>query len=358
MSDVAPPPAAATGWPADLIDRMPAAVAVIDADGHWQCANPALAALLDTVPAQLVGAAAHREWLPELAERIDACLAQLPATEGLEDVPMMLRGATEGPPRPLRATLRPLDGGAAALLQLVDDRARHGLEAQQEMLAFGISHELRAPVRAIEQFARRLLALEADFDPATARDHLQRIQDAAGHAGSLIDALLETMRAARPPRPPAPVDISLLGDWICAELQDAEPGRAADIHIAPDLWAWGDEHALKQMLGKLLHNAWKFSAHRERVRIELDGARVGDRLQLQLRDAGRGFDMRYAERLFVPFRRLHGADDGAGHGLGLAIAQQLARAQGGHLRVDATPDVGTTLFIELPAVPDEDAPRP
>jgi len=81
-------------------------------------------------------------------------------------------------------------------------------------------------------------------------------------------------------------------------------------------------------------------------------------MQLRLRDGGRGFDMRYADRLFVPFKRLHGADDGAGHGLGLAIAQRIAQAHGGHIRVQSEPDIGTTFTIELPAVPDEDAARP
>lgn len=355
MSDAAPLRNAAESCTfADLIDQLPNGLAVLAADGIWLRANVALGDLWGVAPAALVGQAAHRNRLPALADRIDAALARLPdADDTLRDV------AVPDDPggRHLRLTLQPLADGTA-LLQLHDDTALKALEAQQETLAFGISHELRAPVRAIEQFARRLMAQDGTADPQTARDHLQRIQQASSHAGGLIDALLETMRAARPPRTAGAVDISLLGDWVCAELQDADRARAAEIHIAPDLWAWGDEHALKQLLGKLLHNAWKFSAQRETVRITLDGERVGDRLQLRLRDAGRGFDMRYAERLFVPFRRLHSADDGAGHGLGLAIAQQLARAQGGHIRVESEPDAGTTFFIELPAVPDEDAAAP
>ncbi|MDR7194471.1 PAS domain-containing sensor histidine kinase [Luteimonas terrae] len=355
MSDIAPLRTTAdAGASVDLIDQLPTSLAVLAPDGRWLRANPAMGALWGIDPIALTGRVAHQTHLPALADRIDAALAQLPAADdSLRDVAV----TDDAAGRHLRLTLQPLADGTA-LLQLHDDSALKRLEAQQETLAFGISHELRAPVRAIEQFARRLLAHDAAADPQTARDHLQRIQHAAGHAGGLIDALLETMRASRPPRAAAAVDISLLGDWICAELQDADPGRAAEIHIAPDLWAWGDEHTLKQLLGKLLHNAWKFSAHRDTVRIELEGERVGDRLQLRLRDAGRGFDMRYAERLFVPFRRLHSADDGAGHGLGLAIAQQLARAQGGHIRVESEPDAGTTFFIELPAVPDEDAAAP
>ena len=342
--------------PVDLIDQLPIGVAVIGADGRWQRANPALGALLGVDAGMLAGRAAHHDLLPGLSARIDAALARLPEDADLHDVPVTLAAGDSGPQWHQRPALRARAGSAGALLQLHDGSAQQALEAQQETLAFGISHELRAPVRAVEQFARRLLAQEGD--PDRGREYLKRIQHAAGQAGGLIDALLETMRASRPSRPPAAVDIGMLGEWVGVELQEADPGRPADIRVTPDLWAWGDEHALKQMLGKLLHNAWKFSAHREVIRIELDGARVGDRLQLEVRDQGRGFDMRYAERLFVPFRRLHGADDGAGHGLGLAIAQQLARAQGGHIRVHSTPDVGTTFFIDLPAAPDEDASGP
>jgi len=350
MLDVPPPRATARhGVSADLIEQLPEALAVLGPDGAWRRANGPMCAALACTP-DAIGGPLHRERLPGVATRIDRALADRTAIEDLE-VPETADG------RRWRLALRPL-GDGDWLLRLHDDGRLRALEAQHEMLAFGISHELRAPVRAIEQFARRLLQQGADADPQVARDHLGRIQDAAAHAGGLIDALLEAMRAPRAPRPAAPVDIGLLVDWIGAELQDADPQRAAQIDVAPDLWAWGDEHALKQMLGKLLHNAWKFSAHRDVVRIGVTGQRVGRRLHLQVRDHGRGFDMRYAERLFVPFRRLHSAEEGAGHGLGLAIAQQLARAQGGHIRVESAPDAGTTFHIELPAVPDEDAPGP
>ncbi|MCD9027947.1 PAS domain-containing protein [Luteimonas sp. BDR2-5] len=343
-----------------LFDRLRSGIAVLAADGTWLQANPALGCLLRVDPATLAGGPAHRTALAPVAAEIDAAVARIAdGGDGLQLLPVTV-STEDGGDRHLQLDLQPLpagraDGATRLLLQLHDVTAQHELERQQETLAFGISHELRAPVRAVEQFSRRLIA-QGGGD-AVAQEHLQRISGAAVNAGGLIDALLEYMRAGKSSRPARAVDISLLGAWVCAELQDAEPARAADIAIAPDLWALGDEHAIKQMLGKLLHNAWKFSSQRERVSIAIDGEAVDGRMRLTIRDAGRGFDMRYAGKLFAPFRRLHSADDGGGHGLGLVIAQRLAHAQGGRIRVQSEQGIGSTFFIDLPAVPDEGVPQ-
>ena len=348
------------GMSPEILDHLRIGIAVLSADGSWLQANRTLGGLLGEDPATLTGTPAHRRVLAPVAAQIDAAIATLAdGGDGLHQLPVAVTTA-DGGQRFLQLDLHALpattaDDGARLLLQLQDVSALHELQRQQETLAFGISHELRAPVRAIEQFSRRLAA--RGDDEATAQQHLQRISSAALTAGGLIDALLEYMRAGQAARAPRAVDISLLGVWICAELQDAEPTRAADIDIAPDLWAWGDEHALKQMLGKLLHNAWKFSSDCARVSITLRGETTDGRLRLTLRDAGRGFDMRYADKLFSPFRRLHSADDGGGHGLGLAIAQRLAHAQGGQIRVQSAQGAGSTFSIELPAVPDEGVPQ-
>ena len=150
------------------------------------------------------------------------------------------------------------------------------------------------------------------------------------------------------------VDVSLLCDWIVAELQDADPARDAVVAVPAGLQARGDEHWLKVMLHKLLENAWKFSAGRERVEITVQGQVVGDRLHLSIHDRGSGFDMRYADKLFVPFQRLHGPEQGGGNGLGLAIALQVAERHGGRLRGTSRPGGGSTFFIDLPAATGRD----
>lgn len=222
---------------------------------------------------------------------------------------------------------------------------------QLEQFTHGISHDLRAPLRAIDSFASVLQGELGDDAPAAARDHLERIRAASARAGSLIDALLELSRAGRNPLQRQPVDLSLLADWVLVELQDADQGRTAQVEVQSGLSVSGDERALKQMLRQVLHNAWKFST--DPVRIQVSGERVGDTVQLQVRDSGSGFDMQYTDKLFEPFQRLHGADAGGGHGIGLAIAQRIIERHGGRIHARSTPGEGSVFHIELPAAGEE-----
>lgn len=219
---------------------------------------------------------------------------------------------------------------------------------QQQALTQGISHDLRAPLRSIDSFAVLLGQRLQDALDDTARDHLHRIRDAAARMGALLDSLQQLSQAGRSPLRHAAVDLSMLADWVGAELQDAEPGREAQVDVAPSLSVHGDERLLKDMLAQLLDNAWKFSRTRERVEIAVEGGVVGDRLLLRVRDRGIGFDPQYADKLFEPFQRLHGAEEGAGAGIGLAIAQCIAQRHGGRIRAESTLGEGSVFHVELP----------
>ena len=117
----------------------------------------------------------------------------------------------------------------------------------------------------------------------------------------------------------------------------------------------GGRRQLRQLVGQLLRNAWAFSGGREPVRVEVTGERHGDRMVLQVRDHGSGFDMRYADKLFEPFQRLHGVGEGGGHGIGLAIVRCIAERHGGRAWASSEPGAGSRFFIELPAVPENEA---
>ncbi len=338
----------------DAFAHAEAGMAVLSAQGDWLAVNASLCRLLQRPVEALVGTRAH-EALFDAASAQRIASATAAPREARQ--PFEATGADDGD-RAWKLTLAPLGGdGGAILLQLEDHREalvqRRSGDATarlQDHLAYGISHDLRAPLRSIAGFATKLDesgAVGGDED----RSDLRRIRAAAARAERLIDGLLELLRAARQPLREEVVDISLLCDWVAAELRDADPARAAVVEVAPDLYAMGDEHWLKSLLHKLLDNAWKFSAQREQVEITVAGEVAGDRLRLSIRDRGRGFDMRYADKLFLPFQRLHGAEQGSGNGLGLAIAQQIAIRHGGAMHAHSQPGEGSTFFVELPAAP-------
>jgi signal transduction histidine kinase len=219
----------------------------------------------------------------------------------------------------------------------------------QALVSYGIAHDLRAPLRAIEGFAAMLDAHAGAGLDATGRDHLARIRAAAARMAGLIDALQALSRASQDPIEITDVDASLLADWALVELRDAAPDRAVEASVQPGIRVRADERQLKQLFDHLLDNAWKFSAGRDVVRIAVDAERDGDRVRISVRDHGSGFDPRHADRAFEAFQRLHGADEGGGHGLGLAIAQRIAARLGGHIGVDTVPGEGSMFHVELPA---------
>lgn len=266
---------------------------------------------------------------------------------------------------PPQAAAQPPPPGAGGLQARNSELERRLAEREAELatlgqefeqFAYGVSHDLRAPLRAIDNFAGLLQRhLGEGVDPV-ARNYLERVQGAATRLGGLLDALLGLSRAGRQPLRPQEVDLSLLAEWAAAELRDAEPQREADIRVQPGLVAHGDEALLRQLLQQLLHNAWKFSGRSERVAITVEGERVDDHLHLRIRDAGSGFDMRYSDKLFVPFQRLHGPENGGGHGIGLAIAQRIVERHGGRIRAQSEPGAGSTFHIELPIEPPIEPP--
>lgn len=332
-------------------------MAVLTPEGTWIAVNPALCRLLGEDVAELEATAAHRRLFPDDAERIDAMLAQL------ADGAAMRLGLGVGYRHPHGESrqfeldvdrLPTTDGdGAGVLLQLHDvtaaARAKADLDAlglQQQQLAYGISHDLRAALRSIEGFSAQLQQQPLD---AQGRDHLARVRASAAHAGGLVDALVSLSRASSAAYAHAPVDLSLLATWVAAELQDADPQRAAEIAVQPGLEAQGDERHLKLLLEHLMRNAWTFTPREARVEIDVSGQRRDDgRLELCVRDHGSGFDMRYLDKLFVPFRRLHGTDDGGGFGLGLATVQAIARRHGGRAWAQSQPGAGSRFYVELP----------
>lgn len=217
------------------------------------------------------------------------------------------------------------------------------------LVSHGIAHDLRAPLRAIDGFAAMLEAGSGERLDAAGRDQLARIRAAAARMASLIDALQALSRASHDALEIGEVDASLLVDWALVELCDAEPGRRVESSVQPGILVRADERQLKLVFDHLLHNAWKFSAGRDAVHITVDAEQARDTVRIHVRDQGSGFDTRHADRMFDPFQRLHGADEGGGHGLGLTIARRIIERMRGRIFADSVRGEGSVFHVELPA---------
>lgn len=231
------------------------------------------------------------------------------------------------------------------------ERALAQLRKQQEVLATGMSHDLRAPLRAITGYARLLHEHHAQDLGAEGRDYLERLRDAAARMDGLIGRLLQLSHAARAAVGTDAVDLSMLAEWSLAELQDTIPGLQIESSVQPGLLAMGDERQLKQVFDQLLHNACRFRGGDRPVSIDVSGEVSAGRTLVRVADRGIGFDMRYAGRIFEPFQRLHPAEKGSAHGLGLAIAHVIVERHSGRLWVESEPGRGSVFHIELPAAP-------
>ena len=232
-----------------------------------------------------------------------------------------------------------------------DPEARlRALQRQQEVFAHGISHDLRAPLRSIEAFSGMLARHAGDSLDATGQDYLQRIRDAATRMGSLIESLLDYAGIDRGELQRTQVDLGLFFHLALAELQEAMPDqsvpRPVRATIAPGLDVLGDERQLRMLATALVRNSWAFSIGE--LVLDVSGEPAGDRLKVTIRDQGTGFDMQYVAKLFEPFQRLHGAEEGAGNGMGLAMAKRIVERHGGRIDAESGPGGGATFTIDLP----------
>ncbi|GEM_PF-935116 len=234
-----------------------------------------------------------------------------------------------------------------------------------EAFSYSVSHDLRAPLRALDGFSRILMEDFAAQLPEEAVHYLNRVRNGATQMGRLIDDLLRFSRLNRQPLEKQPVDLQLLVNEVWSALADEREGRHAELSVAPLPPCQGDQPLLKQVFFNLLSNALKYSRCREEARIEIgylpqvmrDGESPVTGVYY-VRDNGVGFDMQFADKLFGVFQRLHRADEYEGTGVGLAIVQRIVSRHGGSIWAESELDKGATFYLtignsEVAAVPNE-----
>lgn len=216
-----------------------------------------------------------------------------------------------------------------------------------EAFSYSVSHDLRAPLRAIGGFTRLLCSANKGKLDDKSIAYTQRIEDSVGRMEKLIGDLLNLSRISQQSLRHQDVDMTGLAESELLQLNEWHPGRDVQTVVKPGMRAHADAGLLRILLQNLVGNAWKFTAHASPGRIEIGSeARNGERV-FYVRDNGAGFDMRYAEKLFAPFQRLHTREEFEGTGIGLSIVQRIVIKHGGKIWAESRKGQGATFFFTL-----------
>jgi PAS domain S-box-containing protein len=235
------------------------------------------------------------------------------------------------------------------LAELVSERTRELSDTNRDLETFcyTVSHDLRAPLRAIDGFSQILVQDQQDELSEPALRHLGRIRAAVRRMAQLIDDLLQLSRVSRCPIRRERVDLGALARSIVTDLRAADPTRDVVVTVEMPLTSEGDGTLLRSALQNLLENAWKFSSGRSPAHITFGSRLEGGERVFFVRDDGAGFDMAHAVRLFAPFERLHGTREFEGTGIGLATVHRIVQRHGGRVWAEATVGHGATFFFTL-----------
>jgi len=245
--------------------------------------------------------------------------------------------------------LRNITERKAAEVEL--ERYTEQLEATNKELqafSYSVSHDLRAPLRAIQGFAKILLNEQADRLDDEGLRYLNVISNSAKQMGNLIDDILAFSRLGRKEIRKTRIDMIQLAESVFADLKNAEPERSLQLNIKPVPEAKGDMTLIQQVLVNLLTNAVKFTRPREKAVIEIGAVEEKEENVYFIKDNGVGFDMKYVNKLFGVFQRLHTTGEFEGTGIGLALVQRLIHRHGGRVWAEGKPGEGAIFYFTLP----------
>ncbi|UPT69257.1 MAG: ATP-binding protein [Sphingobacteriales bacterium JAD_PAG50586_3] len=231
----------------------------------------------------------------------------------------------------------------------LSERAKEieSINKELESFSYSISHDLRAPLRAVDGYA---LMLEEDFGPTLGTEGnrlIGVIRHNAQHMGQLIDDLLNFSRLGRKEVKKARVNMQELTESILREIQVGKDFKA-EVEIKPLDTAMADQSLLYNVMSNLMSNAVKYSSKVERPKVIISSEKKDNEVIFSVKDNGAGFDMEYANKLFGVFQRLHTSDEFEGTGVGLATVQRIIHKHGGHVWAESKIDQGATFYFSLP----------
>ncbi|MGH8237823.1 MAG: sensor histidine kinase [Steroidobacteraceae bacterium] len=237
----------------------------------------------------------------------------------------------------------------ADLERRVVERTRQLAAANRELEAFAyaVSHDLRAPLRSMSGFSQILQETAPPGLDEKSRHYLQRIHDASLRMSSLIEDLLNLSRIGRSELTARPISLSQVAAEAAAAIRKRHPTREVQLEIAQGMEVNADPRLLRIALENLLSNAWKYTSRASPASVTV-GVQAGEHGPVYfVRDNGVGFDMKYADKLFVPFQRLHPEAEFPGSGIGLVTVQRIIARHGGRVWADAKPDAGATFYFTI-----------
>jgi light-regulated signal transduction histidine kinase (bacteriophytochrome) len=227
---------------------------------------------------------------------------------------------------------------------------RHDLEAARaelDALLYAVSHDLGAPLRAVQGFSRILFERYSGNLDEKGRDYLARVQAAARKLDQMIADLLHMSRHSRVEMKIEEVDLSGIAGSIADRLGGSAPERGVKFIVAENIRAHGDPPLLTLVLKNLLGNAWKFTHKTEHAVIEFGVLTDHNESVYFVRDNGAGFDMAYGGKLFNPFQRVHKAEDFPGTGIGLATVKRIVERHGGRIWIEGWIGKGATVYFTI-----------
>jgi light-regulated signal transduction histidine kinase (bacteriophytochrome) len=235
------------------------------------------------------------------------------------------------------------------LEQRVAERTARLEEAVKELESFSysVSHDLRAPLRSLDGFSSVLLEDYSDKLDEQGTHYLDRIKNASQKMATLIDDLLELSRVTRREMSIKRVDLTKICKKIAKEFNTREPKQKIKFSIKKGLKDNGDPILIEQALRNLMDNSWKFTSQKTKAKVEIGSKTENNEEIFFIKDNGIGFDMKYSDKLFVPFQRLHSKPEFPGTGIGLATVQRIINRHGGKIWGEGKPDKGAIFFFKF-----------
>lgn len=340
-----------------ILEQMSDGFTSFDHDWRYTYVNAAAAQMFHVAPELLLGKTLWELWPPAY----DLPLGVNFRRSQQENIPLRFEAYYPTPlERWFECRCHPTSEGLATFFteitarkQADQERERLNAElaaanAELEAFNYTAAHDLRGPLTHISGYCDLIRMLNGDRLNEECKGFLEEIINGTRKMANLIETLLRFSRLTHTELRREEIDLAAMAGEITGRLRMMAPERAVTVTISEGLQAHGDRQLLWQALENLLGNAWKYTARKEETRIEVGTKMMAGETVFFIRDNGEGFDMAYAEKLFLPFQRLPGVEEFKGYGIGLATVRRIIQRHGGRVCAEGVPGEGATFYFTLP----------